>query len=206
MTVQYTKSLLATLTYLKNDRISHAVYFLENESLIPRARNKCAKYALDNGFTDLFFVDADISWTPNQFSDVLDSSNSLVGAVYPIKALPLRLNFNASWWGPDRSPEAFYKVCGDAEELEVVHLATGFMRINMQVFRDLMSIVHCYDGNTYDFFPAGVAHGKYLSEDWAFCELAASVGHRPRIRTYMILPHTGSYHYGLDVTVPPKDD
>lgn len=216
ITTQYTTSLLGTLSALRNKQIPYEVYFLANESLIPRARNKCAKYALDNHFTDLLFIDADMIWSPDWVIKLLESRFSIIGGTYPVKQFPLRLNFNAlpehsEDWGRDRSVEQYVRfVQKYAEEdgtVQVRHLPTGFLKIEtvaLSVLKEHVKTYSSFEFNTlqtyYDFFPTGVnAYGDYLSEDWGFCEIAQKDGLFPIIlQTDAVPAHTGTFHFGLD--------
>jgi hypothetical protein len=104
---------------------------------------------------------------------------------------------------------------------EVRHLGTGFLRIRRDVFTTLIDngSAIAYDqssdeiafaGRTgHDFFPTGpdprypVGSGgrQYLSEDWAFCELARAAGFQLWTAPWIELTHSGYMDYSgsLDV-------
>lgn len=211
ITTQYTNCLLATLAKLREAKIDHVTYFLSNESLIPRARNKCAKYAIANGFTDLFFIDADMVWEPEWFMKILLSNRDVHGGTYPVKALPLRLNFNAMSyqlddWSADRSVEQYVrfirKYADENGEVIVRHLPTGFLKIKTRalthmIATDRVQSYHSGGETFYDFFPAGTRNGEYESEDWGFCRLAGEF--LPIVlQTEAVCGHTGTFHYGIE--------
>ena len=71
-----------------------STYLLGNESLVTRARNTCvAHFLADDSYTHLFFVDADIEFSPTTFLRVLDAASSpskgVTCACYPQKGI---------WW------------------------------------------------------------------------------------------------------------
>lgn len=199
LTTQYLGSALQTVHGFMSDDISHAFYLLDNESLIPRARNKCAQYALDKGYDKLLFIDADMVWKYEDVQRLLKSEHKIVGGTYPLKMYPIKLNFNPL-------PEA--KVESLPEEVEVRHLPTGFMLIDRSVLETLIdegaesyTTLDAVTGQTvecHDFFPVGVKEERYLSEDWGFCELARSAGFKIYLNTKVILGHIGTHQYKVD--------
>lgn len=99
---------------------------------------------------------------------------------------------------------------------EVKHLGTGFLRIQREVFTTMIrqfgeSIAYDYStdesvftGETgHDFFPTGpdirypLGSGgrQYLSEDWAFCELAHQCGFKLHAAPWIQLTHSGYADY-----------
>jgi hypothetical protein len=106
--------------------------------------------------------------------------------------------------------------------IEVKHLGTGFLRIQREVFQAMIAQLGdqiAYDYSTdenvfpgevgYDFFPTGpdtrypIKSGgrQYLSEDWAFCELARQCGFTLYAAPWVQLTHSGyaDYHGSLAV-------
>lgn len=199
LTTQYFGSALQTAHGLMEAGVSHAFYLLDNESLIPRARNKCAQYALDMGYDKILFIDADMSWTYEDVRKLLNSKHLIIGGTYPIKMYPIKLNFN-------HLPGAIESEGG---EVEVRHLPTGFMLIDRSVLTTLRdeggaesyTSLDAATGQVveyHDFFPTGVKDERYLSEDWGFCELARSAGFKVYLNTKVILGHVGTHHYRVD--------
>lgn len=100
--------------------------------------------------------------------------------------------------------------------IEVRQLGTGFLRIHREVFTtmitklgdgityDQSSDEPLFQGRTgYDFFPTGpdvrfpLGSGgrQYLSEDWAFCELARQCGFKLYAAPWVRLTHSGHMDY-----------
>lgn len=191
LTTNYFLSALATRDLLHQHRVQHAFYTLSNESLIPRARNKCAKFALEHHFTHLLFIDADIEWKPEWVLQLLASEHPIIGGMYPIKMLPIKWNYNAL----EES---------DEDIIEVKHLATGFLKIDVSVFQKLTTHTPQYKsyepaaGETkiyYDLFPSGEFNGEYESEDWGFCRLARQAGFPVMLDKRIKCKHVGSFVY-----------
>jgi len=208
----YTKSAIQTKELLLKNNINVHFYFIDNESLIQRARNQCATFALKNKYDRLLFIDADISWEPDDLVHLLNSNKAVVGGTYPTKCIPPYVNFNPLLEdidkyfsaGFDRSFETFKKYrenCADENgEVKVMHVPTGFLQINVKVLEKLSTLVETYrngrDGEMrYDFFPCRVRNGVLESEDWGFCSLCRDNGIPVYLQTKIILSHTGTYEF-----------
>lgn len=214
VTTDYCGSLLNTFGYLSQHGIAPTLYTLEKESLIPRGRNTCAKFAIDGGFDKMLFIDADLGWRPEWVKLLLDSGKDLIGGTYPIKTYPITLNFNPIPPCPEfrehRQMDNYFefvrKYANERGEVEVSQIPTGFMLIDMKVLAKLSHTVGTYTSfhpetgkmsQSYDFFPSGLMNGKYESEDWAFCNLAKEAGFSVWLQTQAVCSHTGSISYQL---------
>ena len=208
----YGKSAIQTKELLMKNNINVHFYFIDNESLIQRARNQCATFALKSKYDRILFIDADISWEPNDLVKILNSDKAVVGGTYPTKCIPPYINFNPLMKDIDthfpnqfdRSMDCFTKykeVCADKNgEAEVMHVPTGFLQIHISVLEKLSKVVEQYksgkDNETrYDFFPVKVRNGILESEDWGFCSLCRDNGIRVYLQTNVVLTHTGTYEF-----------
>ena len=68
------------------------------DSLVTRARNKLVTQFLESDYTHLFFVDADISFTPDDFIRIVNVNKPIVTAPYPIKKKMGRLKMEMLVW------------------------------------------------------------------------------------------------------------
>jgi len=208
----YGKSAIQTKELMLKNDIGVSFYFIDNESLIQRGRNQCATFALKNKYDRIIFIDADISWEPEDIALLLKSNKMVVGGTYPTKCIPPYINFNPlmndiDTYFPtqfDRSMESFKKyreVCADANgEVEVMHVPTGFLQINVFVLEKLSKVVEQYrsglsNETRYDFFPVRVKNGILESEDWGFCSLCREHGIPVYLQTKIVLAHTGTYEF-----------
>jgi len=191
------------------------VHFQGKESLIHRARNRAALYALEQGFDRLLTIDADISWDYEHFKRVLNTAHPIVGGTYPIKAFPIRLNFipldeQAREFMTEGvlTPEVFYALTNKYADqeglLEVKSLPTGFLSVSCEVFSRLSDTAEVYftgDAITgltkgfFDFYPSRIINKTLESEDWGFCRLAREAGFKLHLDTKVILPHTGNHAF-----------
>lgn len=214
VTAQYLQSMVMTTSGLFNDGLSFHIYTLETESLINRARNRCAMYAIENGFDRLFFIDADMIWSYKDFKTILDSDKAIVGGTYPVKELPIMINYNPlednEFFGQPHSEQNFRdyanKYADPKGEVEVAHIPTGFMAIRCEVLDRLARTkkVKVYmqrepgekePKGFFEFFPTGVHNGQLESEDWGFCRIAREAGYSVHLNTNVITGHVGTYHY-----------
>lgn len=217
LTYQYVCGLTKTFAHFFTVGQRHSAYWLSNESLIPRGRNRCAYRALTGGFDKLLFIDADIGFEPADVERLLTSKKRLVGGLYPAKAYPIELMMNSlpeheeTFSFRARTREQLQdlgaKYGNERGEVEVRHLPTGFMLIDCSVFKQLEKHVPQYptilEGTKeevlmHDFFPSGVnpETKQYESEDWAFCSLV-----RKHLQcgvwasTKTVLTHTGTHTF-----------
>lgn len=82
----YTKSLMSTVEKLKQYNIDIHVEFCNSDSLVSRARNNLIAKAMNNPkTTHIMFIDADITWNPEDIIKLLISNKDVCGGVYPLK-------------------------------------------------------------------------------------------------------------------------
>jgi len=196
-------SIISIRDILLQNGIGISIMWLR-DSLITRARNKLVAQFLETNHTHLFFVDADISFTPDDFIRVLNLDKPVVTAPYPIKrddkieegdfSLGWCVNFPVGKYN-FKDHENGYKLCDYA--------GTGFMCIQRNVFEIIIKkypqieyltevIVKLDENQTvqgkkeYAFFDCGIqGQGiledknntkRYLSEDFYFCALWQQCG------------------------------
>lgn len=193
-------------------------HFQGKESLIHRARNRAAMYAFENGFDKLITIDADISWTYEQFKRLITSPHPIIGGTYPLKTFPIVMNFNPL---PDRGTELFSSNRGmdfdafskfkakyaDKDGIaEVRHLPTGFLCISREVLEKMGETADIYEefdsasgerNRFMNFYPSQVEDGMLLSEDWGFMERARTAGFKVMFDTNCITTHSGTHDYRL---------
>ncbi len=211
-------SYLRTQAAVTNVGHTLAVIVMDRDNFIARARNFCAVFAMEKNFDKLLFIDADQVWTPEQVLLLLRSTNPIVGGTYPYKELPLKLVFNPlpEHELPNRSPPSFLayakKYANEKGEIEVLHLPTGFLLIDVQVFKTLLPHTKKYswvDPQTKekrivpDFFRFGLVKPEgeeiyfYETEDWGFCTFARSCGFKIHLQMGAVIDHIGQYQYSI---------
>lgn len=163
------------------------------DSLIPRGRNKLARMFMESPFTYLMFIDSDIMFDRKQINRLRSHSVGIIGGVYLKKTLPYQPVLNSA--------------IGQKGELLVMkEIGTGFMMIRRDVFGAFRAMwpEHDYkfdqgepNGINHDWFRVGVREGRYLSEDWYFCQLAAELGYPSYIDPQVRVIHIGKAQYPM---------
>ena len=156
------------------------------ESLISRARNSAAAWALSDDYTHLLFIDSDIGFDSKDVFKLIKADKDVVVGLYPkkyysrqkmealAKYSPKVFNEQEEWraLATDFSTEFNMKSLEKSkrgEVFEVDYAATGFMLINTDVLRKIidkrpdLKYTNDVDGymsanpdTFYDFFTVGV--------------------------------------------------
>ena len=203
-------------------------FFRQGDSLVTRARNDCVAYFLSNPqFTHLFWIDADIGYSPDAAFRLLLSDRDVAAGVYPLKRedwpmdgvphgttrqrfeeLYARYTVNTGRLGKDVT------LVIDADGfMRVREVPTGFMCIKRRVFDRLIAsypdlrYVPDWPENSvprgdvhYRFFDVMVdpESGRYLSEDYGFCRLWEKIGGEMYADANSNLSHSGERVYTGD--------
>jgi hypothetical protein len=130
------------------------------------ARNDCVAQALNNGFDDLVFIDADQDWEPGWVSQLLNYPVDVVGAPVRKKSdTPERYNVYVPR-GPETLTENRLTGLWTAPGMTV---GTGFLRLSRKALQRLWGASEPYqepDGTDcrwiFDIHPMG---GELVSED-----------------------------------------
>ncbi len=155
----FVNGLLNTSDILLRYNIPFSVWFLPNESLIPRARNYCADMIMkDDMFSHLLFIDSDVGFTGQDVLTVLHESvlmdkPNIMCAAYAKKAIAWEKVIEVINKGvmDGKNPELLSTVCADfafnlspdtkhldiREPIEVMETGTGFMLISKDVFNKI---------------------------------------------------------------------
>ena len=169
-------------------------------SQIDVARNEIAAKALDDGFDETFWIDADIRFSPDDVDRIRSHDLPLCCGIYPKKGLrQLAMKFL-----PDTERISFGTNGG---LMEIMYAATGFLHVRRQVYDDIqqqLNLPTC-DAFQQSFVPYFLPMTReyesghwYLGEDFAFCERARQCGYRIMADTSVRLWHVGRYAYGWE--------
>jgi hypothetical protein len=204
---RYVVSLIESFQGAARDGIEMELYTISNESYVGRGRNRIAMYAIEHGFDRVFFVDGDIGWEWAQMLALIRSDKRLVAGTYPLKRLPLALNYNvlpehAAYYRNRPEDHARLKQYADESgDLEVKHVPAGFMSIETTIFAELAKVLPAYKDSGsigYDFFPVGERNGFLESEDWGFCSLCREHGISVYLNMNIVVDHTGTYTFDIN--------
>jgi len=145
-----------------NYGIALQMYFLFNESLIPRARNYCCDEFVRSDATHMMFIDADIGFNPQDVIALLalqsdESEYDVIGGPYPKKCIAWeKVKMAVDKGFADEDPNKLDAFVGDYvfnpkggqttiplnQPVEVLEIGTGFMmmrRKTFDVFREKFS-------------------------------------------------------------------
>ncbi len=134
--------------------IEMKMYFLFNESLIPRARNYCTDEFMRSDCTHFMFIDADIGFNPNDVIALMalqseTSPYDVIGGPYPKKTISWeKIKVAVDKGMADDDPNVLDRYIGDyvfnpkggqrelplGEPVEVLEIGTGFMMIRRKTF------------------------------------------------------------------------
>jgi hypothetical protein len=223
-TDRYTFSLFHLSTYLNKLGIPKMLVMSANESLITRARNRMVKLFLDSEATHLFFIDADISFKPEDVLKLILHNKPVVAGIYPSKKVDLNnlvgrkiyslneIQKEVSQYVINLTPEHRQLLRDNPDTkveietidglVEVQDAGTGFMMIKRQVIEDMIKAYpetayeHEEDRSTWHaLFDCIIDDNRYLSEDYTFCRRWQKMGGKIFIDPSIVLDHTGTYTF-----------
>ena len=196
-------SIISTRDILLQNGIAVSMLWLR-DSLVTRARNKLVTEFLKTDCTHLFFIDADISFEPDDLIRILAFNKPLVAAPYPIKKDGKPDDGDAGMGWCINFPLGKYNFKDNVKGFKLCdYVGTGFMCIKREVFETIIKkypeIEYLSDVNAsidnknltkgkkeYAFFDCGIqGQGvlsdpdntkRYLSEDFYFCQLWKQCG------------------------------
>ena len=152
---QYTTSLIILTEYLKKNNISYHIYFIGNESLITRARSIIVgKFLSDEEYTHLFFIDADIGFSIDNFIKLWNAKKDVCVGIYPSKTFifnntkkhvenganandleSLSLNYMLNY---DKNSDNKIIIDSEKKLIKLRYGTTGFMLIKKEVILKLL--------------------------------------------------------------------
>lgn len=223
VTSAYATSMLSLTNELWTLGVQGSVRIRSGESLVTRARNEAtAHFLAQKQHTHLFWIDADIGFTPDQALRLLLADRDVVTGVYPLKRIdwageiPAGLTQQEFLTRALRYPVntrdgALAEVDSDGF-LEVDEAPTGFMCIRRSVLETMIermpelryvpdappeSPLHGYCHRFFDVMVEPETN-RYLSEDYAFCRRWRDLGGKVYVDARSKLSHHGSYTYRGD--------
>jgi hypothetical protein len=192
MEAEYVKSLISTITYLKDVGISY-LFLNEYSSAVSTAREATA---MGSKFLDafnqspvrgevtydkFFWIDSDISWTIADFMNMYSSDKDIVSGIYidqfgtPMFAIDT----------PAGQEISAYKIITEQEYREISSAGFGFICVKQGVFENIkrpwfethFSKIHGSNGEEF-LVP--------LAEDFSWCRKAQEAGYKifldPRVQ------------------------
>jgi hypothetical protein len=168
---------------------------------VDRTRCDAATAALDDGADELFWIDADIQFDPDDVAKLRAHDLPIVAGIYAKKGVQdLAVHLE---------PGTRALAVGEGGGLHAArYVGAGFLCTRRGVYDDIQrtfALPVCntrFGGRTVPYFLPMVIEDAgahwYLGEDYAFCERARRAGHAVQIDTTIRLGHIGSYVYGWE--------
>ena len=220
----YTMGILNCTQVFMQNNIKMFYSYMMNESLITRARNGLAYDFLNTDATHLMFIDADISFNPNDIVRMINADKDIICGLYPKKEINWKLVSDAVKSGvdykdlPNYTASFVVNLVGGAHEttgsinepMEIDNGGTGFMLIKRGVFEALKDKVPTYTNDMilivdknpvkkiiHEFFATSIDEesNRLLSEDYHFCKLARKHGFKVYAAPWANLTHSGTYNF-----------
>lgn len=151
-------------------QVKFAAGVMGNGAFIDLARNIFVKIFLEDfpESTHLFFIDSDLKFPANAFIGLLRSGHDICAGVYPRRQSP-----------PDYPVQFAEHAEGGlwVEESWVMadRVPTGFLCISRKVVEEMAADaeqlnIHGQDGPVPKLFYTKIEDGKFVGEDYAFCD------------------------------------
>ena len=220
----YTVGLLNSVQEFMRHGIQMYYGYMMNESLITRARNTLAYDFLDTDATHLMFIDADITFNPEDIVRMVNADKDIICGLYPKKEINWKTVAEALKQGVDYTELPNYtgsfvvnlvggaaETKGDINEpMEIDNGGTGFMLIKRAVFEVLKPTVPTYTNDQilmvdknpvkkiiHEFFATSIDEqsNRLLSEDYHFCKIARQAGFKVYAAPWANLTHSGTYNF-----------
>lgn len=183
---EYNLSLIQTIHALSQKEIGFGVSILPGDCFVANARNRLVTEFLESPCTDLFFIDDDIQWKPEDFIKILEAPFEVIAGIYPQKLdvhpqqFPVELSCNEDGLiVKEHEGKMFYQANS---------IPAGFMRIRRSVIENMASELseRWYEWPETNgslkkhiaFFEAGVCYEehKFHGEDYNFSMKLRSMG------------------------------
>lgn len=220
----YAMGILNCVQAFMAKRIQMYFAYMQNESLITRARNGLTYDFLSSEATHLMFIDADISFNPEDIVKMVEADKDIICGLYPKKEInwnsvsqavkdgvpPQELHNHTGAFVVNLVGSNTSQTGNLYEPMEIANGGTGYMLIKRGVFEALKDKVPTYtndmhlvvDANPakkiiHEFFATSIDEesNRLLSEDYHFCKLARNNGFKVYAAPWARLVHSGTYNF-----------
>lgn len=196
VTAGFHRSLLTSTIELLAEGIALESEILENQSLLPLARNTLLNEAYKRKPDDIIWIDTDMVWEPDTLRQLLKHDVDVVGSACR-KKIPDNVQFNF---------QLFKEKSFDPDEkglIEVRRLGTGFLRMSRKAYTHLWENDKKYEVQGVmgsNVFEIGIWQGReLLSEDFIVCEKLIERGFKIFMDPNLTVGHVGTFNYWADV-------
>jgi hypothetical protein len=184
------------------ERRGYAVMRMRGCSSIDQARNVLATAAIEQGFAETIWIDADTEFNPDAVERIRSHAYPVVAGIYARKGARAGFAFA-------EMPGARELVMGDSGGLtEILYAGTGFLLVRREVYlaiQQRFNLPLCDEGRRNRAIPFFMpmledwgGRMSYLGEDYAFSRRARLCGYKIIADTTIRLWHIGPYRYGYE--------
>jgi glycosyltransferase involved in cell wall biosynthesis len=197
VTSGFHKSLMTSTLELLEEGIGLESLILENQSLLPLARNTLLNDAYKTKPDDIVWIDTDMVWETDTLRKLLNHPVDVVGAPCR-KKIPDKVEFNFqlsrdSTLEPDQNGL-----------IEVRRLGTGFLRMTKKAYTHIWEICRKYEIQGVvgsNVFEVGIWNEReLLSEDFIMCEKLMAEGFKIYMDPKLAVGHIGTFNYLASAT------
>jgi hypothetical protein len=167
-------------------------------SIITMARNMLVDEFLKSDCTDLLFIDADVVATPDQILRLMAQSGDkdITAGAYPRRRKD-KMFFMDLHFDENGDPEF------EGSMMRILRVGTGFMLVRRNVVEHLAEKAEQYlgqdgIGQVANVFEFTLKDGKFVGEDYSFCDKARAEGFKVWIDVEISLPHIGTEEFTND--------
>lgn len=167
-------------------------------SIITMARNMLVDQFLKSDCTELLFIDADVIAQPEDILRLVAQSGDkdVTAGMYPRRAKDRK--FFLDFYLNDENDLEF-----EGALMRANRVGTGFMLIRRNVIEAIAAKADKYlgqDGNgeVANVFEFSMLDGKFVGEDYTFCDKATSMGFKVWVDVEICLPHVGVEEFTND--------
>ena len=189
---EYMRSIFDLVEYFNRQNIAWEL-FLEPATLLHTMRSVMASKALNEDFTHILFVDADIGFSMPAVKKLLDAKKDVIGCAYPYRTIPLheevqnldipfRKAISQILPYAVKFPPGTKKIDITNSICEVSAIGTGLLLISkdaldsmitassVEKFKTHFPYTQWFKGASYyGFFEYVSIDGVHLGEDYSFC-------------------------------------
>lgn len=184
--VRYAHSILSTQKICSKYSIEIDPVFVCFDAIVSKARNDLFCYGYENNYDDIFYIDADISWNPEQFLKIVNNPFDFVSGIYLKKQENIDYPVNII---PDQKID-------ENGIMEVATVPTGFLRLSRNAMEILWekSIPYTISQEkkyTKLVFETGIIDGRFMSEDIVLCLKWRQLKQKVYLDTTVTVAHSG---------------
>lgn len=210
LSIKLAYTLAALMPMAMQHGISVKLGHVSGCSIITMARNMLVDQFLDSECTELLFIDSDVIAQPEDILRLMAQSGDkdITAGSYPRRAKDRKFFMDLYF---DENNELEF----DGSMMRIQRVGTGFMLIRRNVIEHLAKKADKYlgqdgVGQVASVFEFSMLDGKFVGEDYTFCDKARAEGYKVWLDVEISLPHVGQEEFTNDfkneVLVPLLED